>query len=352
MPNGLPETKTKTPTFTKVGNMRTSISDVLPLISDVLPLQLHSPSVGLNAKSALQPSALLKQIGETTACGSTSIIRQESSKTVILYLIRHGEASHNVLEKAAKKRAKEECIAEGYAPDSPEVKQAMEEARKSVLHDVNLFDASLSDLGRQEATTASKQLQELVVANNGLILPEEVLVSPLTRTLETADLIFPDHANIRVREELRERQTGLPPDSRRSTATLRRRPTFHRFSMSRIRGQSMTNFELPQFAQLFLGDDSDDEDFLNCDDSSDYSMIEETEEDKQMLRKRTKKLFELLIESEHSSLAIVTHKGYLRELERGQFEQPDAKEFNNCEVRVYRVTVGADKALECAERIA
>ena len=310
--------------------------------SAVLPLQLPSPSVGLN---------VLKQIEETTVSGgSQSIIRQESSKTLILYLIRHGEASHNVLEKIAKTRAKEECIAEGYAPDSPEVKQAMEEARKGVLHDTNLFDASLSDLGRDEATTASKQLQELV-AQKGLIPPEEILVSPLTRTLETADLIFPDHANIRVREELRERQTGLPPDSRRSTASLRRRPTFHRFSMSRIRLQSILNFELPQFAKLFLGDDSDkDDDFLNCDSSN--TMIEESEEDKQMLRKRTEKLFELLGESDYSSLAIVTHKGYLRELERGQFEQPDAKEFNNCEVRVYRVTMGADKALECAERIA
>jgi broad specificity phosphatase PhoE len=247
-------------------------------------------------------------------------------------------------------KAKEECIAGGYAPDSPEVKQAIEEARKGVLHATNLFDASSSDLGREEATTASKQLQELA-ANKGLTPPEEVLVSPLTRTLETAALIFPDHANIRVREELRERQTGLPPDSRQSTASLRRQPTFHRFSMSRIRLQSMLNFELPQFANLFLGEDSDeDDDFLNCDSSD--SIMEETEEDKQMLRKRTGKLFDLLDESDHSSLAIVTHKGYLRELERGRFEQPDAKEFNNCEVRVYRVTMDADKALECAERIA
>jgi broad specificity phosphatase PhoE len=345
----LPETKPNTTTFTKVNNMTS--------ISAVLPLQLPLPSVGLNAKSAPKPSAHLKQIGESTACssGSQSTIKPESSKTLILYLIRHGEASHNVLEKIAKKRAKEECIAEGHAPDSSEVKQAMEEARKGVLHDTNLFDASLSDLGRQEATAASKKLQELVV-NKGLTPPEEVLVSPLTRTLETADLIFPDHANIRVREELRERQTGLPPDSRRSTASLRRRPTFHRFSMSRIRLQSiMKNFALPQFAQLFLGDnsdddDDDDDDLLNCDSSD--SMMEETEEDQQMLRKRTEKLFELLGESDHSGLAIVTHKGYLRELERGQFEQPDAKEFNNCEIRVYRVTVGADKVLECAERIA
>lgn len=308
------------------------------------------PSAGLNVKSTLHPSAPLKQIGETTVCGGSQTSLQKGSKTTILYLIRHAEASHNVLEKAAKKRAKEECIAIGYAPDSPEVKQAMEEARKGVLHDTNLFDASLSDLGRQEATTASKQLRELVAAK-GLTPPEEVLVSPLTRTLETADLIFPDHDNIRVRDELRERQTGLPPDSRQSTASLRRRPTFHRFSMSRLRLQSMVNFELPQFAQLFLGDDSgDEEDFLNYDSSD--STREETEEDKRMLRKRTKKLFDLLGESDHSSLAIVTHKGYLRELERGQFKQSDAKEFNNCEIRVYRVTVGANKALECAERIA
>jgi hypothetical protein len=47
--------------------------------------------------------------------------------------------------------------------------------------------------------------------------PTEVLVSPLQRTLQTADLVFPDHCNIRVRDELRERLTGRPADNRMAT---------------------------------------------------------------------------------------------------------------------------------------
>merc|ERR1719221_217117 len=41
---------------------------------------------------------------------------------------------------------------------------------------------------------------------------------------------------------------------------------------------------------------------------------------------------------EHKAVAIVTHKGFLRELERGPLGQPEASEFANGEVRMYEVT--------------
>ena len=62
-------------------------------------------------------------------------------------------------------------------------------------------------------------------------------------------------------------------------------------------------------------------------------------EEKDMLRLRTQKVFGLMAATDHHSVCMVTHKGYLRELERGYLGQPDATEFANCEVRVYRVTL-------------
>ena len=63
-------------------------------------------------------------------------------------------------------------------------------------------------------------------------------------------------------------------------------------------------------------------------------------EEKSDVRKRSEQLLRLLhAEAEwkhHESIAIVTHKGYLREFERGPLGRPDAEEFGNCEVRVFR----------------
>ena len=66
-------------------------------------------------------------------------------------------------------------------------------------------------------------------------------------------------------------------------------------------------------------------------------------EDKEALRVRTNKLWGLLAESRERVIAIVTHKGYLRELERGPLEQPHAIEFANGEVRAYQVTIDRER---------
>jgi broad specificity phosphatase PhoE len=64
------------------------------------------------------------------------------------------------------------------------------------------------------------------------------------------------------------------------------------------------------------------------------------------------KLFELLAHSQHDSVVIVTHKGFLRALERGAFGQPHATEFQNCELRVYRFTMSrGSKILDQVERL-
>ena len=76
--------------------------------------------------------------------------------------------------------------------------------------------------------------------------------------------------------------------------------------------------------------------------------LQRIEENKAELRERTRKLLALLDEA---SIAVVTHKGYLRELERGTLGQPNAKEFTNGEIRVYRIHLGANQELAKATRV-
>ena len=231
-------------------------------------------------------------------------------------------------------------MAEGHHPDSEETLRRMEIARMGVLHDEKLFDAPLSVLGRQEAQMAHENLQTLI-REHQLPPPKEVLVSPLTRTLETANLVFPDSQNIRVREELRERCTGKPPDTRSSSYVLRSRPCFKRFSMNRLQIQSKVNLS-QLLEEVNLEEAISPRTHRSCSVDSTFSG---TEEDKSMLRERTRQLFDLLAESEERSIAVITHKGYLRELERGQFGKPLSREFQNCEVRVYRIHI--DLSSEC-----
>ena len=67
-------------------------------------------------------------------------------------------------------------------------------------------------------------------------------------------------------------------------------------------------------------------------------------EEKADVRARAQRLLELLAHdaslAAHDTLAIVTHKGWLREFERGPLGRPHAAEFGNCEVRVFRIALG------------
>lgn len=276
-----------------------------------------------------------------------------SEKSCLVFLIRHGEASHNVVEKNATKRAKQQAEAQGLSPD--QVKERMEAARIAVLCDESFRDAQLTQQGRCDAEQARLTL-EAILKRHGLTRPSKVLVSPLTRTLETADLIFPDHDAIHVREEVQERKTGKPCDCRQSSTSLSKRRSFQRFQMDALRDSA------------FLLDDSFDSDESSSDEdgeqlsrrrmnpstrrynSSDCANIvsDSEEEDKETLRLRTQQLFRLLDEP---SVAVVTHKGYLRELERGPLGQKDAQEFENGEIRVYRIQLDSDAAVGEVQRV-
>ena len=292
-----------------------------------------------------------------------------------MFLVRHGEAAHNIKEREAKMRAKQMSVKEGLSADDPVTLERMESARKSVLADETLRDAKLSEKGREEAQEAHEKLQMILSEHPELPRPSYVVVSPLTRTLETCDIIFPDHNDIHVRSAIAERKTLKPPDTRSHVSQLSQRKSFQHFSMNELRVESMNNLEGGgsngdgdgdghtqqqniENAQTNIGDctfcngkgpkhNSTQQIVLMQEDTEDPHAKWATwatpadqwkEEDKAELRRRTGRIAELLAESDSTSVAVVTHKGYLRELERGPLGNPDAVEFKNAEIRIYKIT--------------
>jgi len=250
-------------------------------------------------------------------------------RTVTIYLIRHGEASHNVVEARAKAAAKAEVIAEGLDPGSPEAKARIEDARQKVLEDASLFDPPLSEEGRRMAADARDLIRRSI--EGGVPAPEVVLTSPLQRALETTALIFSGHPSVHIRDELRERQTGYACDERRRVSKISTRSTFRRFSLVSLQQSSRedSTASVPDFGPGVV--------FV---------------ESKKQLRRRTHALIPLLAQFEATTFAVVGHKGYLRELEHGPMGQADTTEFGNCEVRAYRTKFHpASSAFVAVERI-
>ena len=240
-----------------------------------------------------------------------------------LYLIRHGEAAHNVLEARAQQVAKEEAERLGLSPE--ETADRMEEARKSVLVDESLLDAPLTEKGREQAKGVAKELQHIM--EEGIIHPPtECMSSPLSRCLETTKIVLENSSiNAHIRPELAERKTQFPPDTPRPLEDLLRLTRDDdRFVISHLEELSREKAEHE-------------------------AMVRES---KEMLRDRAAQMFDLLMEMEHRHILVVSHKGFLRELERGLLEIPDSPLFGNCELRIYRVifTMG-DRELYHLERL-
>ena len=94
-----------------------------------------------------------------------------------IYLIRHAQSAFNAV----------------YGPNKP---------------DPMIFDAPITELGETQAKQARREFEKLDIKN--------VIVSPFTRTLQTAQLIFgnrfPFHVNAAVREQLvNSCDVGSPP---------------------------------------------------------------------------------------------------------------------------------------------
>lgn len=205
-----------------------------------------------------------------------------SPRLYTLYFIRHAEAAHNVLEKQAQSDATALAIEQGHHPDSAHVKQAKEVARKKILENDSVTDPPLSESGLKEARHAKKSLETLI-ATYDLPAIEEVWVSPLQRTLQTAATIFPNSQcpqvskdtngktnvkstssngksitsfisskltssnkkgpRIRVKKEIEERQTGLACDTHSSYDDIDSRDTFKHFSMSSFKTSLLEEME-------------------------------------------------------------------------------------------------------------
>lgn len=233
-----------------------------------------------------------------------------------LYLVRHGEAMHNIEERRAKLEALTALRQRGESPTSAIAKAEAERARTKVLEDEAFRDAPLSNEGKVMALNTQAEVNELL--RQGFPGPSRVLVSPLERTLQTAALVFPGHPDTVVVESLRERRTGLPCDERKRAEEVAMRKTFNYMCFDNLIGLDDVN----PFFQMVTAD--------GC------------PEDKHELRGRTHTFLQDVAKERCDVVAVVTHKGFLRELERGPLGRTDAAEFDNCELRVYDVVIPSE----------
>ena len=265
-------------------------------------------------------------------------------------------------EKMAQKLAQHEAKLKGLSPE--ETKRRMEEARQAILLDPSFFDAPLSDIGRSDAMECKRRLKGLFEQFSP---PTRAIVSPLQRTLQTAAIIFEsaDDTNIEVAEQVRERLTGRPADNRHATITVAQRESFRKMDFSRVRLLSnMAEIQealKDQMKHLTVLEGSDKQTEVRSSSGRRYGRTSssnadptsaETEED---LAKRTSQLLPLLLEKEDTNVAIVSHKGYLRSLECTQFGVENPCNFNNGEIRVYRIVIsknhGTDPKIITAKRL-
>lgn len=242
---------------------------------------------------------------------------------------------HNIEEKKAQQATALALKALGLCPKSDGFKAMVEDARRACLSDCCLRDAALSDAGKNQALSAKEVIDRLTHgaaagSSSGLPFPTVVLTSPLERTLQTTNLVFPSHPNVHMCEALRERRTGLPCDERKPAKFIRRRPEFRHMSSNNL-------------LQFDLDNDKEDDESSATDSSGGLCAVVENKED---VRERSKHLGELLKRfAGDQAVAVVTHKGYLRELERGPLGRPQASEFGNGEVRVYELSLSGDGML-------
>lgn len=249
-----------------------------------------------------------------------------ATKTV--YFVRHGEAVHNVAEKSARRCSIKQLEKLEVNAGSDVFEDIVEGARIEVLRAPSFHDAPLSEFGQDEASKALSVIEDL--QSKGYSPPTTIFVSPLQRALKTAAIVFPQHPRIVVNEDLRERMTGLPCDNKSPTDTMSRRLSFQGMVWDLVRDKSKASRSSAKH-------------------STDPGPTAKTE-DKSTLRNRARKALVQVLASKDASIAVVSHKGFLRELEQGTLGVPNATEFGNCEVRVYDIALQAGGNLVATRR--
>lgn len=224
--------------------------------------------------------------------------RQSVTKTV--YLIRHGEASHNVAESAAQKKAKR--LSEGFGLSVEQVNERMAQARRTVLDNDFYHDALMSERGERQAMELQTHMESL--CQSGLPKPQAVVASPLRRTLQTMELAFPGEDVDKITaDRVIEKRTGRPCDDLSPPEVIR---------------------ELsPRVSMLDSAQDSD------------LPAIE-SDADVQV---RARRFLHWIRDQPYDVVAVVTHKAFLRNLELAllanwEHVECDPSEFSNAEVRV------------------
>jgi broad specificity phosphatase PhoE len=207
---------------------------------------------------------------------SASSHHNKRTRHQVVYLVRHAEAAHNIMEK----QAIQEAIAKGIHG-----KKEQEEARRAVLNNESLRDAPLSQEGNLQVMRKSRSLTMLnALGGSKYSPPTLVLVSPLRRALMTATKLFPQQHHVPkfvALEILREKRTGFAADERSSIEKLEK--------------------EFPHV------------DFLDLRRHDRPAIL--AGEDNAAVRARGKAFLEgPFSQLEETSVALVTHKGWLREL--------------------------------------
>ncbi|CAK0864903.1 unnamed protein product, partial [Prorocentrum cordatum] len=233
----------------------------------------------------------------------------------LVYLVRHAEAAHNVREREAQLEARR-CGCTDLE---------VEQARKHALHDPAFLDACLSTDGLQQVQMAATSFQELLGSTH-YVAPEVVLVSPLTRALQTASTLFPGHKNVCAQEFLREKRTGEACDERKPAREIE--SEFPHVDVSDIAAEDAAGPDGHRFRE----------------------QLRETNE---QVGQRAACLLDAVQAHEGKAIAVVTHKGFLRELARGPLRGALGLEggrlptvFGNAEVRVCEVSWDSAGRLE------
>jgi len=237
----------------------------------------------------------------------------------IVYLVRHAEAEHNVHEKQAEEQARKLGARE----------EDVVAAGKRAINDDSFLDASLSLGGQHQVISAADKFSQLLETTH-YPMPEIVFVSPLQRTLQTASLLFPNHPDMYAIECLREKRTGLPCDERRCVSELK------------------SDFPHVDFADVEYKDSLS---------PAGYEFNKSLKEDNEALAERTLFLDAFLRDSYHQTVAVVTHKGFLRELNKSTLASAYDLEgntlsstFGNAEVRVCEFTWEDNGSLQVKAR--
>jgi len=207
----------------------------------------------------------------------------------LIQFIRHAEAHHNVAERESE-------LGTLY----------LEEQHSGWKY----WDAGLTGKGVDQCT---KLRRELTCMSHPLDC-ELVVVSPLTRALQTARLSvgsvkFAESQPMMVATDLcRERITNCPADSRRPLSVLKT--------------------EFPEV------------DFSQCMQTEEDEMWQDHKEDNEACMKRGLKFLQWLMKRPESRIAVVTHSGFLKRLfsQFGMGSAPDDKDElqrrpANCEMR-------------------